>query len=270
MEEKKIWVNGEPFSISGYHDYHCERFHWTLEKLKMMGASKILEVGAHPWGMTAQMIDTPGFEICATVSAEEMTDWPDDIGVHVHPYHLRTESGNEARFNNYSANVERTIFDIQEKPDTILACEIVEHLVRSPHIMFLNFNRWLPVSGKLIVTTPNGAQFSNPLRRKTVTPNYRCNIYERHQYVFTQDGLVDLIELCGFKILETGYCDVIKRQGPSKVYGWLGALPWQYFQDKFKKTIYVIAEKEKTVSETERCPTVYDVRGRWEFVKRES
>ena len=116
------------------------------------------------------------------------------------------------------------------------------------------------------MTTPNGAQFSNPLHRQTPTPDYRCNTYERHSYIFTLDGLTDLTRLCGFKIVEAGYWDVIERNGPSVVYGWLGRVPLQYFQEKFKKTIYVVAEKDRDVVELERCPKVYDSRGKWEYV----
>lgn len=148
-----------------------------------------------------------------------------------------------------------------------MACEIIEHLLRSPHVMFLNINRWLPISGKLLLTTPNGAQFSNPVRRKSSTPSYRCNIYERHQYVFTLPELVDLVSLCGFNILEVGYVDVIERKGLSRLYGWLGKIPLRYFQDKFKKTIYLIGEKAMDIKELERCPRVYDSRGEWEHIR---
>ena len=197
-----IWVNGRASYNRAYVEYHGRRIARTLEKLRGIGARKIVEVGGHPWAMTALLIDDPSFDVCATISAEEVTNWPDDLGATTQRYHIRTSRGNEAHVINYSANIERTLFDLREKPDTVLACEIVEHLIRSPHVMFLNINHWLPVSGKVLVTTPNGAQFSNPFRRKSPTPAYRCNIYERHSYAYTIDDLTDLIELCGFKILE--------------------------------------------------------------------
>ena len=240
MLSDSILLNGVEMSFENYAAYHALRVDWTLRKLREVKAKRILEVGAHPWVMTARTIDTPGFKICATVSAEEVTHWPDDIEVNIYPYCIQTESGNEARFNNYSANVERTIFDIQEKPDTVVACEVIEHLTRSPHVMLLNINHWLPLGGRLLITTPNGAQFSNPFRRKSLTPAYRSNIYERHQYIFTLHDLVDLVSLCGFKILEVGYEDLIERTGLSRIYRLLGKIPLQYFQDKFKKTIFLL------------------------------
>jgi hypothetical protein len=261
-----VLVNGQVAYRPGYLEYHSRRIARTVQKLREIGARKIVEVGAHPWVMTAHLIDNPAFEVCATVSAEELTRWPDDIGVSVQDYQIRTARGDEVTVRNYSANVERTRFKLHEVPDTALACEIVEHLIRSPHVMFLNINGWLPVSGKLFVTTPNGAQFANPFRRRSPTAAYRANVYERHSYVYTLDELVELITLCGFSVMEAGYWDVIERRGPSSVYGVLSQVPWRYLQDKFKKTIYVVGRKERDVAELERVPRVCDPRGNWEFI----
>lgn len=250
-----------------YSNYHRLRVEMTLDKLREIGASKIVELGSHPWTMTSAFVDDPAFTVCATVSAEEVTNWPDDIGVTTSSYELKTTKGNKATFVNYSANLERTLFDINEKPDTVVAAEIIEHLTRSPHVMLLNINRWLPLGGKLFITTPNAAQFSNPFRLQSPTAAYRCNTYERHSYLFTLEGLTDIVSLCGFKIKEAGYWDVIKRQGPSAIYGWLSHVPLRYFRQKFKKTLFVVAEKDRTVTELERCPLVYDARGNWEHIR---
>lgn len=265
---RHILVNGQIQDAEAYLGYHQTRIAKTIDKLHEVGAKKIVEVGSHPWVLTAHLIDDPAFELCATISAEEVTNWPDDIGVSVDCYTLTTTLGNQATFNNYSANIERTRFELQEFPDTVVACEIVEHLIRAPHIMFLNINDWLLVGGKLLITTPNGAQFANPLRRKSPTPAYRFNTYERHSYVYTLDGLVDLIALCGFKIVDAGYWNVYERKGPSSIYDTLSRLPGKYFRDKFMKTIFVVGEKERDVSELARSPRVYDPRGNWEFIAR--
>ena len=209
----QVLVNGQVFENHAYLAYHQRRIACTMQKLRDIGAKRIMEVGANPWMMTAALIDAPEFDVCATVSAEEVTDWPDDIGVVAQRYCMHTASGNEASIVNYAANIERTRFDLRETPDTILACEIVEHLIRSPHVMFLNINHWLPMAGKLLLTTPNGAQFANPLRRKSPTPAYRCNIYERHAYLYTLDELVELITLCGFRVVQAGYWSVYERRG---------------------------------------------------------
>lgn len=267
MAASRILVNGKEFDNTYYSTYHHQRIAYTMAKLLQIGARKIVEVGGHPWAMTAQIIDSDQLELLATISAEEVTKWPDDIGVKTQTYHIRTPRGEEACFINYSANIERTPFDIQERPDTIIACEIVEHFIRSPHIMFLNINRWLPQAGKLLITTPNGSQFANPFRRKSPTPAYRANLYERHSFLYTLDQLKELVTLCGFKIIDAGYLNVYQVHGLPRLYQMLSKIPLAYFQEKFKKMIYLIAQKEKDTVELEKTPSIYIPSDNWDFIK---
>jgi len=266
----KVVVNGEAVANSGYLAYHRQRIAATMEAMGRIGASRVVELGAHPWAMTALLVDDPRFEILATVSAEEVTNWPDDIAVGARTCDITTARGNRARFINYSANLERTLFYIEERPDTIAACEIIEHMIRSPHIMLLNINHWLPIGGNLILTTPNGAQFSNPFRRKSHSPAYRCNAYERHAFLYTRKELVDIISLCGFHVIESGYWDVYTRSGPGFLLDAVSGLPGIYFKDKFKKTIYCIARKSDDIQTLSRPPLIYDPRGKWEFIEPRS
>lgn len=265
MSTTQFWINGEPVGAGRYSGYHDRRMTQTLATLRKMGARRIVEMGGHPWVMTSHLVNS-GMEVCATISAEEVTKWADDIGVTRQPYHLKTAQGREANFSNYSANLERRLFDITETPDTVLACEIIEHCIRAPHVLLLNANHWLPVGGKLLLSTPNGAQFSNPFRRRSPTPAFRCHLYERHEYLFTLEELVDLVSLCGFKVTDAGYWDVYERSGPSSVYGWLAKVPLGYMQDKFQKTIYLAAEKQVTASELPRAPRIYIPHPEWEFI----
>jgi hypothetical protein len=149
----------------------------------------------------------------------------------------------------------------------VIACEIIEHLLRAPHIMMLNINRWLPVGGNLFVSTPNGAQFSNPFRRKSSRPAYRCSVYARHNYLFTLDQLVDLAELCGFKVREAGFWNVYERSGASRVYGALGAIPMHFLREKFQRTIFIAAEKLRDTTELSRLPKCYAPGIEWEFIR---
>jgi hypothetical protein len=262
----KIVVNGEWVDAEAYLAWHDMRIETTIAILRRIGAKRIVELGGHPWIMTARLLEEPGVEICATVSAEEITRWPDEIKVTSSEYRIRTRDGREHIIRNYAANVERTLFDLEVTPDTVLACEIIEHLVRAPHVMLLNANRWLPVGGGLVVTTPNGCQFANPFRRRSHTPAYRANIYERHVYLYALDDLAELVTLSGFRVREAGFWDPYQRQGPARVYGVLARLPGRYFREKFRKTLYLVGEKEADVTELARTPRVYDARGDWEFI----
>jgi hypothetical protein len=268
-DESRIDLN----ALIGGHRYYAQeherRIRWTMNKLHELGAKQVVEVGGHPWVATGSLVDE-GFDLQATISAEEITKWPDEIAVSSRQYEIRTERGKVARFLNYSANVERTIFPIEVRPDTVVACEIVEHLVRSPHVMFLNMNRWLGQKGKLLVTTPNGAAFFNPLRSRSLSAPYRCHCYERHSYLFTLSELNELLELCGFRIIEAGYVDVYERRGLTKLYEPAAHLPLPYFRDKFRQVIYCAAEKTHDVAVLERRPSCYAPSLSWEYIVPES
>jgi Methyltransferase domain len=261
-----VVVNGERFSSRDYYAQQRRRIEATLGTLRDIGARRLIEAGAHPWTMTAEFADDPSFEIAATISAEEVSNWTDDIGVTRRLCELTTARGTTVRFPNYSANIERTLFDVPEPADTVVACEIIEHLTRSPHVMLLNMNHWLPPGGRLFVTTPNGALFFNPFRVRTLTNAYRCNMYQRHSYLYTMADLCQLIELCGFRIVERGYWDLVDRRGPKRLYTALARTPLHYFQEKFRETLYVVAEKTRDVTELSTCPRVYDPRGPWEHI----
>jgi hypothetical protein len=267
MRVLDLLVNGEHLDVTTYMRLHHRRIARSLAALHTIGARRIVELGGHPWVMSSALLDDGAFELAATISAEEITHWPDDIGVTRREYHMCTLGGREVSFPNYSANVERTRFSIDEQPDTVLACEIIEHLVRAPHIMLLNINQWLPVGGKLVISTPNGAQFSNPLRRHRARPAYRCNVYARHNGAFTRAQLVDLVQLCGFKIHSAGFWNVYERSGPSRLYSMLSALPFEYCQEKFQRTLVVTAEKAHQVTALARLPQCYAPSQYWEYVQ---
>lgn len=262
----QVTVDGTSFEEAPYFAQHRGRIAFTLDWLERIGARRIVEVGGHPWVMTAALVDHGGFEIAATVSIEEEVAWPDDVGVRKREAVLSTPSGRQVSFPAYSVNLERRLASLSEAVDTVVACEVIEHLVRSPHVMLLNFNHWLPRGGKLFVTTPNGAQFSNPLRVRSPYPAYRANCYERHSFLYTLQQLTELVALCGFRIVKAGYVDLYRRRGPSRLYGLLAAMPHAYLHARFRKTLFVVGEKAGDLDSLQRCPSIYDPRGSWELI----
>jgi len=121
--------------------------------------------------------------------------------------------------------------------------------------------------GKVLLTTPNGMQFDNPFRRKNKQQGYRCYAYERHNGLFTLEELVDLTEKSGFRILDSGYWNVYARQGMSRFYGLMQALPLRYCQEKFCRTIYVIAEKMCGKDHLDGYPLAYVPNPDWEKIQ---
>ena len=259
-------LNGETFDNERYATYHAERIQRTVDELARLGSSDVLEVGGHPWAMTSALVDLPAVELCAAVSAEEISQWPDDIGVERKVYELQTDAGNEASFPVYLANIERTRFDIEESPDTVIACEMIEHLIRSPHVMLLNVNRWLSVGGHLIVTTPNGARFTNPFKVRSPTAGYRASVYSRHSHVFTMDQLVELIELSGFRVAGARFTD---DRLPGLAHGLkhkVSRLPGRLPKELFAKGLHVVATKQRNLDRLEAVPSVYGQQDRWDDI----
>lgn len=260
-------LNGEVFDNERYANYHADRIWRTTDELGRLGARRVLEVGGHPWAMTSAIVDMPGVELCAAVSAEEISLWPDDIGVERKVYKLETDVGSEATFPVYLANIERTSFNIDEAPDTVIACEMIEHLIRSPHVMLLNVNRWLPVGGHLVVTTPNGARFTNPFKVRSPTAGYRASVYSRHSHLFTMDQLVELIELAGFEIGEARFTDDLL---PGLAHGLkhrLSRLPGRRPKELFAKGLHVVAAKKRDVERLTAVPSVYGQRDAWDDIE---
>src|SRR5690242_10306059 len=98
MPADELIINGRRIEAEHYRRFHRGRIALTLGTLGKLGAKNIIELGGHPWVMTSALIDEGGLAISATVSAEEVTNWPDDIGVTRREYRMITPAGIEATF----------------------------------------------------------------------------------------------------------------------------------------------------------------------------
>jgi len=72
MSGNSIVVNGEIFKDFNYQNYHNKRVEFSIKKLIQMDAINVVELGGHPWFMTSSIIDADKFNLCATISAEEI------------------------------------------------------------------------------------------------------------------------------------------------------------------------------------------------------
>lgn len=259
-------LNGEAIPIDAYARFHAARFDDTLALVRRHGGGRVVEVGGHPWAMTARLLAEPGVDLVATVSAEEVTAWSDALPVARRDYELDLGDGRPRRFTNVSANIERTRFDLGGEADMVLACEIIEHLTRAPHQMMLNINSWLRPGGLAVLTTPNGSQLENPFRVRPKMPAYRPSVYSRHNYVFTMDRLCDLAECCGFEIVEASYWSPYRRQGGSELYRSLYNLGPRYLKDKLAQTLCVVARKVEARDTASRLPRCYAPDAGWEAI----
>lgn len=265
-----IYVNGEAIDLARYGSFHRRRFDLTLDTVRQLGGGSLIELGGHPWAMTARLLSDPCVELVATVSAEEVSAWPDELPVETREYEIILPGEPLRHFTNYSTNIERTRLDIGRQVDLVLACEIIEHMTRAPHMLLLNANSWLKPGGRILVTTPNGAQFENPLRVRPKMPSFRYSAYSRHNYVFTLDGLTDLMRCCGFEIESAQRCSPYPRGGLARVYLALGRLPFAYPREKFTQSLHVVGRKVASLDAATRLPKVYVPDPDWERVTQDA
>ena len=123
-DRKSVAIDGAELDVSTYSRMHSGRIDKTMELLRKYGGRRIIELGAHPRVMTSALSDDSGFDILATVSAEEATLWPDDFGFSHTSHTLRTVCGRLATIKNYSFHAQRRLVHRDESPDAVLACEI--------------------------------------------------------------------------------------------------------------------------------------------------
>ena len=97
-------------------------------------------------------------------------------------------------------------------------------------------------------------------------PAYRARCYERHSYVYRLEDLVELMELCGFEILEAGYWSPYPSSGLRRFNRILARVPGKYFSEKFERTIYIVARKSRSVEVLAGLPKVYGPSADWEHI----
>ena len=96
--------------------------------------------------------------------------------------------------------------------DTVLACEIIEHLLHDPMFMLLEINRVLVDGGTLVLTTPNVASFTAVARLLECTGNPQLySMYPNpfgeykdteipHVREYTPQELAEAVKAAGFEV----------------------------------------------------------------------
>jgi SAM-dependent methyltransferase len=127
-------------------------------------STRVLEIGAPPYGMTLLMRQWMFDDITVTGYDEKSEDQLRAISEC--PVNIRSDGGEvlfdgiEHRFN---VEIHRWPF-ADEQFDLIVSCETFEHLVLDPMHAYAEANRVLKTGGRLFVTVPNGLALSNGLR----------------------------------------------------------------------------------------------------------
>ncbi len=174
-----------------------ERFVRTLD-LVGEGASEILEIGADPYFTTLLLRRfRPGARLTLT----------NGVGEQLHGNHVELIDGDGDRLE-----LEYTRFNMETDPlpfalgafDTVLCCEVLEHMTTDPLAALARINEALRPGGTLVLTTPNAARWQNVVRMaagRTVADRYSAyGPYGRHNREYTVDEVRRLVEHAGFAV----------------------------------------------------------------------
>lgn len=145
---------------------------------------------------------------------------------------------------------------------TVLCCELIEHLFEDPMHMMMEVNRVLKPGGHLVLTTPNVAalrgiaailQGYHPgFFHAYIKPSDEGFVDARHNREYTSSEVHKLLEASGFEVtrLETGeFLDL-----PHPEYGWVRDLLERYRLDTGLRGDGIYAVGRKTGPVRERYP----------------
>ena len=188
-----------------YREIHLERIARTLSMVPLPGVTgRVLELGAY-------MQMTPVLQ--CVLGYEEVR------GAYFGPPgHVDTKTitvGGKEVFRCFIDlfDAEKDRFPAEDAHyDTVLACEIIEHLLHDPMFMLLEINRVLVDGGTLVLTTPNVASFTAVARLLECTGNPQLySMYPNpfgeykdteipHVREYTPQELAEAVRAAGFEV----------------------------------------------------------------------
>ncbi len=181
----------------GYLGNDFTRFVRTLA-LVDPGAADILEIGADPYFTTLLLRRfRPGARLTLT----------NGVGEQLHGNRVELIDGDGDRLE-----LEYTRFNMETDAlpfapgsfDTVLCCEVLEHMTVDPLAALARINEALRPGGRLVLTTPNAARWQNVVRMaagRTVEDQYSAyGPYGRHNREYTVDEVRLLLRHAGFAV----------------------------------------------------------------------
>jgi SAM-dependent methyltransferase len=214
-----LWASGEkirsylhsfrfPDAESSFIEHYVNdalaRFFHTLDLLEARQGDRVLEIGANPYLMT--MLLRRFYDIDLTLTnyfAKSVYEAQTGQG---RQELVSDEFGEAASFDYVTLNVELSEYPFADGTfDTVLFCEVLEHIVVDPFACFPKLLRILKPGGKLIITTPNAVRLINVahmLAGRNFFDRYHTQngIYGRHNREFTLSELQRLLPEFGFAI----------------------------------------------------------------------
>lgn len=197
-------VGSDSSFIKAYVDDALARFFHTIDLLEGKTTGKVLEIGGNPYLFTILLRQLCDFEITST-NFFNLSVY--DAEVSAGQQKIRSKPfGEEYTFDYLHLNVELANYPFQDETfDTILFCEVLEHIVVDPLNCFKKLYRALRPGGQLVLTTPNAVRlinFAHMLAGKNFFDRYhpQNGIYGRHNREFTLTEVTRILESEGFVI----------------------------------------------------------------------
>lgn len=201
---ERLIPDGDDFGWDGnnvYHSTHKRRYAKTLDilfdgKTSVAGA-KILEIA------TSAVLPVAIYEIESDV---DITVTNFDLSGKKSGTYKVSHADKEYELPAYFVDLESTKLPAKDSTfDTILCCEVLEHMDVDPMFMLAELNRVLKPGGRLILTTPNITS-SHALWKmlRGIEPYFFMQYHKdrspyRHNYEYSHGGLTALLTAAGFE-----------------------------------------------------------------------
>ncbi|MBU4210227.1 class I SAM-dependent methyltransferase [Patescibacteria group bacterium] len=210
---KNFSLENQPSNfIKNYVQDAIARFLHTLSLIPYKDNGTLLEIGSNPYLLTILIKKIFNYKITSTnffdhnIYLKKTKDITQSITNHKY---------NESyKFNSIGLNIEHIPYPFKTATfDTVLFCEVLEHLIINPLSVFSEFYRILKKGGQLIITTPNAARLTNIatiLKGENIFDLYHPEngVYGRHNREFILQELKKLVTDNNFKIK---YCKTHDR-----------------------------------------------------------
>lgn len=194
--------------MQGYLASAGGRFLQTLDVISRVAGrgGDVLEIGANPYFVTAVLLHD--FELKVTCMGRPPVVWPGSAaGTGLRQKRFLSVSHATHPIEEVVCNAERDRFPFSDESfDTVIAAEILEHLIYSPTHFLYEIQRVLRPGGRLILTTPNAVQLRYLVRWFQGRSNWDqysgYGVYGRHQREYTPREVVKLLTALNFSVDE--------------------------------------------------------------------
>jgi SAM-dependent methyltransferase len=185
--------------MTAYLDSDLSRFLMTAQLLRRRELGRTLEIGAGPY-FTTRLLE----RFCRP-AALTLTNFFGTASGRGEQALVDRQGEEVARYGYDLVDVETTPLPYADGSfDTVLFCEVLEHLIVDPLFALGEIHRVLAPDGQLLLTTPNVARATNVRRMRQnmgiYDPYSRYGPHGRHNREYSSDELFEILEGSGLVV----------------------------------------------------------------------